>query len=485
MKILVISYFNSWNTHFGTELELAQVHLDRGDDVEFLGCDRCLVVCEGNPTGKTSKCDKCRLRRSGGLSLLSRTIREHHLGDYLPAEAIVAEAAIKETIRDAETAEKFTLAGHDFGDGALSSAIWSSRDPFCETEATMEILRNYARSAVRSYLAVREFLRKHPEFNRVYVFNGRFASTRGALRACQEAEGVEVVTHERGANIGKYGLFLNAMPHDRMLWVSETERAWAAAPSLEVAKEIGSAFFRDRKIGANTEWYSFIEKQETGKLPAGWDPARKNVVIFNSSEDEFVGMGDEWKNPIYKFQADGIRRIVDDAINRYPDIMFYIRVHPNLTGVNNRDTGLIGDLKNSGRRNVVVIEPDSVISSYSLLDAAHQVITFGSTMGVEATFWGKPSILAGRSFYEDMDAAYQVGSHEELMDLVGSDIEPKPQIHAIRYGYYTKTFGEDFKYWKATDYSTGTFKGQSLKCEPSSMLVRRLMVAYRDFRKRG
>lgn len=106
-------------------------------------------------------------------------------------------------------------------------------------------------------------------------------------------------------------------------------------------------------------------------------------------------------------------------------------------------------------------------------------------MGVEATFWGKPSILAGRSFYEDMDASYQVGSHEELMNLIGSDIEPKPKIHAIRYGYYTKTFGEDFKYWKATDYSTGTFKGQSLKREPSSMLVRRLMVAYQDLRRRG
>ena len=483
-KVLIISYFNSWITHFGTELEIAQVHLDQGDDVEFLGCDRCLVTCEGNPRGKVSKCDKCRLRRTGGLRLLSRPVREHSLGDYLPEESKAVEASIKEEIRDAESAEGYTFEGHDFGSGAMSSAIWNSRDPFCETEQAMGIVRDYARSALRSYLAVRVFLRKHPEIGKVYVFNGRFASTRGALRACQEVEGLEVITHERGADIGKYGLFPNAMPHDRELWVAETERKWEAAANRDEAMETGRRFYRERKVGENIEWYSYIENQKPGKLPEGWNPAQRNVVIFNSSEDEFVGLGDEWKNPIYPFQGDGIRQIVDDAADRYPDVMFYLRVHPNLTGVSNRDTAFIDDLKMSGRKNLIVIDPDSDISSYSLLDAADQVITFGSTVGIEATFWGKPSILAGRAFFEDSDAVYRADSHGDLMDLIGSAVEPRPEIDAIKYGYYTKIFGEDFKYWSAEGFSNGTFRGKSVKCEPASWLVRRLKMFSSDLMRK-
>lgn len=38
MRVLVISFLNSWISHLGTELELAQRHLDDGDTVESLGC---------------------------------------------------------------------------------------------------------------------------------------------------------------------------------------------------------------------------------------------------------------------------------------------------------------------------------------------------------------------------------------------------------------------------------------------------------------
>lgn len=484
MNVLIVSYFNSWITHFATELEIAQKHLDRGDRVFFLACDSSLKYCEANPQGSVRRCDRCRLRRTRSLGLLSGAVTEFRLGDFLPESTGDMESAAMAEISGIHDAENFVHNGHDLGNAALSSAIWNARDPLCETEQSLGQLRRYVVTALRSYIGVSEFLRQHPSMEAAYVFNGRFASSRGALRACQETAGLEVYTHERGANIGKYMMFRNEMVHSRALWTSEILRTWNSSGEAE-RMESGASFFESRRRGANKEWVSYIGRQTAGKLPASWNPDRTNVVIFNSSEDEFVGLGEEWKNPIYESQSEGIGKIIRDCQSLYPEMRFYLRVHPNLIGVINRDMRQIRGLAKSDTPNLEVIDPESDVCTYSLIDACSKSLTFGSTTGVEATYWGKVSILAGHSFYGDLDAAYRVGSHAELVELLGKELVPKPKVNAIKYGHYLMTFGEDFVHWKATDFSNGLFKGQSLKREPRSLLVRRLMVAYQDLRRRG
>lgn len=485
MKVLIISYFTNWTTHFGTELEIAQRHLDAGDEVEFLGCDRSLVRCEANPKGKISKCDRCRLRRCGGMKLLSEAVIEHSLGDYLPADIGDIEASIKKDFTDIKSAESFTYHGFDLGNGALSSAIWRLRDPQCSDAEGIRLLLDFANAGLRSYLSVSRFLAAHPDIKKVYLFNGRFATTRGALRACQQVPGLMLYTHERGANVGKYALFKNAMPHNRALWTQETMAAWERAPDENEAMMIGEQCFISRRDGVNVEWKSFIEHQKKGILPVNWDSKRRNIVIFNSSEDEFVGFGEEWINPVYSMQANGIRKIITDAATRYPSLMFYLRMHPNLIGVDNLDTQLCHQLAQEGHANFHLVAPDSDVSTYALLEGADSVITFGSTMGVEATFWGKPSLLAGHALYEDLDAVYVSRDHEHLMDLIGEITVAKPRVNALKYGYYLMTFGDDFKHWVAKDFSHGLFRGQAIDREPKSWITRRVVMAWKNvFRRR-
>jgi hypothetical protein len=82
--------------------------------------------------------------------------------------------------------------------------------------------------------------------------------------------------------------------------------------------------------------------------------------------------------------------------------------------------------------------------------------------------------------YEDLDSVYVAESHEHLMELVETATIAKPKINAIIYGYYAKTFGEPFQYWVAEDFSHGEFRGKSVKCEPKSWLVRRLLMGFKD-----
>ena len=87
--------------------------------------------------------------------------------------------------------------------------------------------------------------------------------------------------------------------------------------------------------------------------------------------------------------------------------------------------------------NLTVIAATAPCSTYDLLDAAEKVIVFGSTMGVESAYWGKPTILLAGAFYHELDVCYAPATPEEIYPLIECrDLPPKSREGAIRYGYY-------------------------------------------------
>lgn len=473
MKILFISYFNEWVTHFGTELELAQLHLDGGDTVAVLGCDGSIGACLRNATGAKRTCDECRLRRARGLNMLRPRVGEYRLEDYLPHDIAELEESIPDRVTDADSARSFRYRGLDLGWGALSSTIMRLRDPVCDSPEARVLLQRFTRTALRSYLAVRAFLEAHPHVDRVYIFNGRFACTRGAFRACEERGIADIMIHERGSSIYKYELFHNSMPHNRDWWQERIELAWTSSSDIADRAALGRSYFEARRRGEPSDWKSYIKEQDPGLLPETWDGARTNIGIFTSSEDEYAGIGDLWENRIYRAQSDGIQRLVIDAGARYPDMHFYVRMHPNLSGVSNKEVEKLRGIKSA---NLTLIEPESRVSTYALLDAVERVVTFGSTVGIEATFWGKVSILAGHALYEHLDVAHVAEDHEGLLELLGAELEARPILDTLKYGYCMSTFGIPFVYWQPNGFHDGRFRGRALKWSPTTSFVRRILM---------
>lgn len=472
MRVLIISFFNSWITHFGTELEIAQRHIDDGDEVTMLGCDGAITCCDANPLGGKETCTKCLDNRYAGLELLTKKIKLYKLGAYLSKEASRQAQAIAESIHGPEDACKLSIFETDLGWGALSSTISRFRDPDCKSDESLTQLRKFCVSAVRSFSATQRFLQSHPEFDCVYIFNGRYASTRGAFRAVLQHGTSSIFLHERGSSINRYHLFKNDFPHSRSLLMSEANRLWNQEVSEESRQETASRFYRDRRFGKPTGWKSFTELQMVGQLPDSWDTKKKNIVIFNSSEDEFASIGKEWLHPIYPRQSIGIPRIVTDICRRETNTRVYLRIHPNLLKVKNNDLKTILDFKHPQLETVL---PDSPVCSYAMLDHSHCVLTFGSTMGAEATFWRKPSVLASHAFYEDFDVAYQPRSHEELIDMLSTDLVPKPIDGARKYGYYMNSFGTEYKYWVPQTFESGTYRTRRVYPEFSNPLLKGLI----------
>ena len=460
MRVLIPTLYCKYTPHFETELEIIQLHLDKGDEVTILGCDFSFPSCDLNVLHKKKVCFRCVGRRKTGMKTIEPSVAIKPIYNLSRKDKEEVMEVQKKFHQDMDLKELF-FGEFDIGYGVLSSLISSRRDPTpdLKDEKISKMARNLLLAAASTYLSMKNYLSEQ-KYDRVYVFNGRFAIMRAILRACQHSD-VDCYCHERGSTLDKYALFKNRLPHDRELFRKNMIQTWNDAEDQERVT-IGSEFFTERRGGIEQNWFSFTKDQTQGHIPSNWDESKRNVVIFNHSEDEKAAIGKQWENPIYPTQNLGIRKILSE-FSGDSDWHFYLRVHPNLKGVDNEQMREIASLDIP---NLTVIPADNPISSYALLDVAEKAVVFASTMGIEATYWGVPSILLGKAYYGGMNAVYEPESHTEGIEMIRAHLEPKQQIGALKYGYYKKTFGEKFKYYKASGLFEGKFKGQVIKVDP-------------------
>lgn len=83
------------------------------------------------------------------------------------------------------------------------------------------------------------------------------------------------------------------------------------------------------------------------------------------------------------------------------------------------------------------------------VDSVDKVIVFGSSMGAEAAYWGKPTILLRGMFYYYLNICYTPQTFEELNRMLREELSPKNRFPAIQYGYfilYRTVIAQPFQY---------------------------------------
>ncbi|MCZ2128632.1 MAG: hypothetical protein LC109_00005, partial [Bacteroidia bacterium] len=438
-KILVFSTHILWESHYETELEIMQRHLDDGDEVIQLMSNGELDFCDTNPTHNFPKIIQNIAKRKHGLTLLSQDIQSITY-KLLNQEDSKAIASFRWEAKNIEELKTIDFKNFDIGYAVASSLISLLSNPNPSIKENRVLIDRMMHTALEVYFSVINQLKKRqPDV--LYIFNGRLANPKAAFRAA-ESVGITCKIHERGSTFKHYELYENHLPHDLAKMGDKIRKFWAANADVKHKKERAAYFYENRRKGKVLSWKSFTENQQKGLLPEGFDSSKKNIMIFNSSEFEFAAIGPEWKIPQYSNQNEGIMKILSSMKDRL-DYHFYIRLHPNLARANPENYRALLELPFS---NYTLIMPEDKIDSYHLLDNAYKVITFGSTMGIEATYWRKISIMAGHSLYESLDAVYRPQTHEELISLlVQEGLEPKNQEGAEIYGYYFTESGIPYK----------------------------------------
>ncbi|AFV24561.1 hypothetical protein Mpsy_2357 [Methanolobus psychrophilus R15] len=470
MKILIYMPFADWVPHLATDLEIAARHIDAGDEVHVIQCSGELPYCEPNPSHLKLRCILCKSRSDRGLNIIHLPEENRHdlaLNDFMTDLNLPVFSTMEEL-------KSFKVGGIDVGMAVASSLISMVREPKIDVTQYRFFLEKNLMMSVAIYNATRHHLEIiKPDI--FYLFNGRYVPLRPALRAAQDME-IRTYVHERAGVLNKYSLTENTYPHNLDYQKKEIDTCWDSEPDDAKKEKIAISWFEERRGGKDQSWYSFTKSQIKGNLPEGFNPHKRNIAIYISSQDEFEAI-EGWENPYYRTQTEAIDSIIHSEINQ--NITFYLRIHPNLKGLKNTQIKELSELKAA---NLFIIPADSKIDSYELMDACEKIITFGSTIGIESVFWGKPSILIGRTTYEDVEGCYIPKDRNDIIRLIEQELNRPKRTGAIKFAYWQSVKGYQFLYYKPESVRQGTFMGKYLK-NPHLQRIKAKMLANELFSK--
>jgi hypothetical protein len=420
-------------------LDEAEILIQKGETPLFLSCDGTLSsYCFTNVTGNRNICKLCRLMRQKGMKALSKPVKNYFIRDLLNPDEINYITNCPLPYNSVDDVLDITYKGVDIGYATISHYCTTTRDFTPTITAPLrKTLDGFLRTAMFLTDAVKSLLSKH-SFASASLFNGRTFDTRPFLRLCV-AQHIPTRVFELAdiRGITKKICFWDSLPQNVEMQGKLIMSYWQQVPASEkpLAYKIGHEFFEKRRTGIRAGDRVFIDKQVSGRLPDNWDSNKKNIVFFGSSEDEFVAIDKTWDSHKFaKTQIDGIRKVLDLIRDEQASHHVYLRIHPNLAGIS---YAYHTDLYKLEQEYPVltIIPPTSPISSYSLLDHADKVIVYGSTIGIEGCYWGKPVILIGPAYYQHLDACYIPKNDADLKRLLLTELAPKSQLPAIMYGY--------------------------------------------------
>ncbi len=294
----------------------------------------------------------------------------------------------------------------------------------------------------------------------VVTFNGRFATAKPIVLAAQELK-VKVIRHERGSTFERYETFTDAIHNYEYIKLRINDH-WASTNKCDRGLNAKS-FFERKRGGDGIGWHSFTEKQISGFVPAKKNGCRR-VVYFSSSDDEYAAVTDVYKPGPWSNQLTAVNALID-LCNSIENIELVIRVHPHLSKKSKKEQERWRVFESSER--LIYIAPSNPVDSYSLLDSADVVVTYGSTIGIEAAYWGKPSVLLGPSSYRDTSSVFSPSSNDELLRLLlNIDLVVPDKDFCLKYGNYYLTYGSLFEYYRPSSLSDGLLKGKRLGWDP-------------------
>ena len=433
MKILFYAYSALWyEWHTCVLVDEAIKASKEGHKVFFLYNDCSLKICTGNLEQKKSLCAVCHERMQAALRLLPKDVVKINIADFWINNTHKFDY---NSVADIKTLEYKEVK---IGYSVLSSYITKTRNLYPEFNNETKYFFDYLLGITCNLTDAIEKVIEKIKPDKMCFFNSRFFEWRPPYDLAM-ARGIPAISYEKtyeiNGEIGKVK-FVNNTPHNIQNLQNVCDKLWEDAPLSEEQKiVIGKDFFERRRNALPAGDVVYTSKQQIGLLPNNWDNEKSNIVIFNSSEDEFAAIGDEYdKLALFRTQFQGIKFILESLKNNNA-YHVYLRVHPNLGEVPYR---YHSELMSFSKLydNVTVIPAYDSISTYALMDAAEKVVVFGSTMGLESAYWGKSVILLAGAIYYISDICYVPKSTGELQELLTMELLPKNNKAAIKWGFY-------------------------------------------------
>ncbi len=409
-RVIVHVAYPLWRKPTMVAVARAKELKEQGNDVRLSYCAQTGGTCAVNYAGLPVVCKICQ-----------RGVRA--MGKELDLPLIPLTAGPPQQPTQTTLREKKEIL-HGVVSGIVSTFRTLPRE-VRRSRLAVGIKQRYFRTANQLLAGMKQAIADQ-RATRVEVFNGRHACSKFCLLAARDA-GIDVNTLEVTRNHLPI-VFRGHTTHDRH---AIQQRMLANEANYEAA----DAFFSKNRTRAGNKF----AKQHAEDFQPPQVQATRKVAIFLSSQDEFASLGKAWESP-FEASDEVVRRLAE----QYPETHFCVRFHPNQADINTDIFSPFTDLE--GRNNVTLYYPTDTANTYALIDWSDVVVTFGSTLTIEACWAGKPVVLLGPSFFDSLDVAYTPADLDGFLQLMAEELSSKSRENAARAANYMLFDHDPMKY---------------------------------------
>ncbi len=455
-KVCVINFYPLWSSHFGTALEITERLLEHGAKIVFLSCNSSFSYCDSNPNGNKLLCSACKDLSKRGIKKIGENLNSPLLPRFKKMKSFDL-LQINSTYKDLLYNQHKTK---DIYQGVASSLAseWFKMDILNNKifDRNLKKINTILSENILLYDFIKNFFISN-KIDAVIVFNGRLSHTKTIISAAQN-EGVMYFTHERGSDLSKF-VFRKNYSVENYESIREEVLKYSLNKTNAFISDQARKFFMDRKKGIIRNWSSFAPEN-----PVNFENnniQKKVISIYLSSYSENIGVETDTNTYFFENQESACIKILNLLAHK-KEYNFIIKFHPNQK---NQTINLqeIDKLKKYCiENNISLYDEFSSIDSYDLIAKSFCVITFGSTVGIEAAYWGKPSILLGDALYRGLGSTYEPTSYSEISELLSSDLMPLRKDGAEVFGAWSNDFGISFKYSLEPSLGKFIFKGNNI-----------------------
>lgn len=413
-RILVYAAYPLWRKNSLVGFARAKELQDEGHDVTVGYCAAKAGACICNQAGNPIVCGLCRT---------TTRLTAKRMG--LKAIPLGAASSAAEEPANITLFERKELV-----DGVLSGLISVFRLLPADVKKR-RLLRFLKRRTYATALRLLKDLKRvmsQQRPDRFEVFNGRHACSKSGLIAAKSLDipfnTLEVTASRRPI------IHHGHTAHDRSGIQARIKR-------MPIDMELAGRFYASRRRPRGNKFAKHHSHRFQVPSAEGF---QRLVSIFLSSQDEFASLGKTWKS---SFAKDHV--VIERICRQFPETLFCIRFHPNQGGIKSDITSEFRKLEHL--HNARIYYPAEPANTYHLVDASACVVVFNSTVAAEACWAGKPVIMIGPSFYDQLDIGYAPADERELSSLLArTDLAAKSRDNAARLAHYFLKEGDEMKY---------------------------------------
>ena len=450
-RVLFATSIGSYAHAVTLESALAAALTFRGADVHVLLCDRTMTACaeceasfypdiarfiEHGPSGDLCRdCQWPAERVYGQLGL-----KVHRYSDWLIRDDRVEARRVAGTL-PREQIERFTLDGLAIGEHAYAGALRFFATGSLDDEPRAEgVLRRYLESALLTAFATRRLIRG-VGFSSAVFTHGIYVPW-GVIGEVARREGVKVSTWNVAYRKRRF-IFSHEDTYHHTL-MNESTSHWEGRELAPPQEDELMKYLESRREGM-FDWIVFHRPttQNTQDIATaiGLDRSRPVIGLLTNVS---------WDAQLH-YPANAFANMLDWLVQtcRYfatrPDLQLLVRVHPaEISGFPPSRQPILGELRKhipTLAPNIIIVPPESGLSTYALMALCNSAIIYGTKMGVELTSVGLPVIVAGEAWIRNKGLTHDATTPEEYFQILErlpfpERLGPAQLSRARRYAYH-------------------------------------------------